>query len=198
MQGLSNYFSSDEEEQQKARTSQPTAAVIEKQQQLRLIDSLPRLRTYPSDPNDSKWTGLQQPAVDALKAELWTPETSLQYVAGTSRPAYSQTPIPVAVAQPVQSRPPNVYPVRPERRYEYEGGFKEVIAGPGAIFYEDGGHFKGSIYKKMRHGDGTMVYADGNIYVGKWDMDQRHGDGGMTTWDGSLLYSGKWKNDEPL
>jgi len=207
MLGLSNYASSDEEEEKRPRIAQPTGrggGVSEDrtQAQARIIDALPAMRSYPSNPNDSQWAALQKPAVDALKADLWSPQTSLQY---SSAPVAHATAYPVAVAvavpvtdpMPTLFRPPNVYPLRAQRLYEYEGGFKEVVAGPGRILFEDGGHFVGSIYKKLRHGNGAMVYADGNIYVGKWDMDKRHGDGGMTTWDGTIIYSGKWKDDQP-
>jgi hypothetical protein len=45
-----------------------------------LIDSLPALRTYPAAQLDVQClAALQQPAVDALKADLWTPQTSQQY-----------------------------------------------------------------------------------------------------------------------
>ena len=48
--------------------------------QSRLIDSLPTLRTYPASPLDARWAALQQPAINALKAKLWTPQTPQEYI----------------------------------------------------------------------------------------------------------------------
>ena len=111
MLGLSHYASSDEEEEDQKSTREPQAVTAlavgpdtttakdgkdllkavspsqqpQQWQQPRLLDSLPALRTYPAARLDAKClTALQQPAVDALKADLWTPQTSQQYNVSSS------------------------------------------------------------------------------------------------------------------
>jgi hypothetical protein len=113
MLGLSHYASSDEEEEEKKPTHVPQAVTAlavrldntakdakdlvedvsppqrlqqrQQSQQQRLLDSLPALQTYPAAQLDAKsLAALQQDAVDALKADLWSPQTSQQYNVSSS------------------------------------------------------------------------------------------------------------------
>jgi len=135
------------------------------------------------------------PALDMERQHMLEMESkpAAAYVAVASAPPKADVVEPVPVpALPI--RPANLYPPRADTKYEYDAGM-EVLSGDGKIFFPDGSHYSGGIYRKQRHNEGTMNFVDGTVYVGHWNEGKRHGQGTLT-YNGNILYQGNWTNDQ--
>ncbi|MBX7086637.1 MAG: membrane-binding protein [Leptospirales bacterium] len=73
----------------------------------------------------------------------------------------------------------------PEGRVVLELPTKEKLLG----VYKDGMIYSGA---------GVRVYPDGARYVGQWQNGKREGRGTQLDASGGTVFSGQWKNDEPV
>lgn len=61
---------------------------------------------------------------------------------------------------------------------EYAGGWVDgKKQGPGALWFLDGGFYKGEFCQGKRHGFGRLWLCDGSFYQGTWNTGSYHGTG---------------------
>lgn len=58
--------------------------------------------------------------------------------------------------------------------------------------------YEGAWYKDREEGKGTCHLPDGTKYCGAWHEGEMHGKGTLYSKEGGVLYSGRWKNGEPV
>lgn len=81
----------------------------------------------------------------------------------------------------------------------YEGEWKEGMRhGTGVQKWQDGTSYDGEFEEDRREGKGTYIWKNGERYEGDWLDGKRHGTGVFYDKNKKLVFSGKWKNDDPI
>ena len=81
----------------------------------------------------------------------------------------------------------------------YEGGWKDGMRhGVGVQNWQDGTSYDGEFEEDRREGKGTYIWKNGERYEGDWLDGKRHGKGAFYDKNKKLVFSGTWKNDDPI
>jgi len=70
--------------------------------------------------------------------------------------------------------------------------------GEGTMTYSNGDVYIGSYEWSRRTGYGVYKSANGRVYKGEWTNNLRNGQGTYYNANGEVLYSGDWKDDNPI
>lgn len=72
------------------------------------------------------------------------------------------------------------------------------LNGHGTMVWEDGDEFSCEFVDGNAEGFGTYYYNDGSKYSGNWSNNSMNGFGTYYNKDGEEVYSGEWKDGEPV
>ena len=81
----------------------------------------------------------------------------------------------------------------------YDGYYLNgLYHGHGIFYHNDGNCYDGDWVDGKQNGYGVYVFANGDKYVGRFNNDMFNGHGIGFSAEGGEIYSGEWKNNEPI
>jgi hypothetical protein len=94
---------------------------------------------------------------------------------------------------------PVTYVFEYHKELGYNGDLVDNLKdGKGTYHWANGAKYEGDWVKDKRTGKGLLFLADGNRYEGQFKEDTFEGKGTYYNKDNKVLFSGNWKNNQPL